>query len=96
MTLEEYKEMRKREREEKRKNTPRPNVKLYAVIPFKNDEYEGIQLLWSGDVGFGQYDVFREVSDDETPWQADSEFMDEPGERRFLKDLLCQWADGIS
>ena len=71
-------------------------ITLDDLIPFRNGSHEGFILQWSGDMGFGEYTVYRETDEEQaTPWHADSECMD--GEsKRFLKELMRQFVEGVS
>lgn len=61
---------------------------LDEILPFSNEQYEGVILRWYGDIGFGEYTIHRAKG--ETKWKADSEHMDSEEDKSFLKELLRQ------
>lgn len=57
------------------------------IEPFVNDQYIGFRILWSGNIGFGEYTVYKYANGD--TWYADDECMENPKEdKKFLKELL--------
>ena len=66
-------------------------ITLNKVIPFVNEEYEGIQVLWNGEMGFGQYIIYKPVKskDANNTWFVDTEHMS----KSWLPDLLQQWVN---
>ena len=57
------------------------------IKPFINDKYLGFKILWSGNIGWGEYTIYKETGTDE--WYADDEYMESPkDDRTFLKLLL--------
>ena len=62
-------------------------VQVDDVEPFVNDKYIGFKILWSGNIGFGEYTIYKEANKNE--WYADDECMEKSNEdRTFLKLLL--------
>lgn len=66
-------------------------IKLTQAIPFANNQYEGLELRWCGEMGFGQYTIYRPIKDGETDnmWSVDTEHMS----KSWLPDLLEQWVE---
>ena len=62
-------------------------VVVDSLEPFKNEEAQGFILNWSGNIGFGQYTIYQNV-DDPCKWKGDSECMDHPDDKWFIKKLL--------
>lgn len=54
--------------------------------PFVNNEYEGISIQWSSDIGFGKYTIYRSKGSE--CWFADSECMDSDNDKAFVSELL--------
>lgn len=69
------------------------HVKVDKVIPFVNNEYKGIEILWHGGPGFGHYTLYKENGEDE--WHADSECMDDNDDKAFLTMLLNEFIKEI-
>ena len=62
-------------------------IQVDDIEPFVNEKYKGFKILWSGNIGFGEYTIYKQVGEDE--WYADDEYMENPKEdRTFLKLLL--------
>lgn len=64
-------------------------VEVYVddIEPFVNEKYTGFKILWSGNIGFGEYTIYKKNG--EEAWYADDEYMENPKEdRTFLKMLL--------
>ena len=57
------------------------------IEPFINDDYRGFKLLWYGNIGFGEYTIYQNV-DDPNKWKADSEHMDKPDDKWFIRKLF--------
>jgi len=73
-------------------------INITQVIPFKNEQYEGVRFLWEANgIGFGQYDIYREVSENnDVEWKADSEMMDLKNDNKtFLRMLIDNWINEI-
>ena len=68
-------------------------LKLDKIGTFANSRYLGVVFEWSGNIGWGQYTIYREHYSDE--WIAESEGMDEGEDKDFLRELLKQFADKI-
>ena len=66
-------------------------ITLTQAFPFENDQYEGGELHWIGEMGFGQYTIYRPVKDDKTDntWYVYTEHMS----KSWLPDLLEQWVE---
>lgn len=65
------------------------DIKINFVIPFKNEKYEGICIKWNGNIGFGEYTLYK--TNEEDGWHADSECMDSNDDKAFLKILMEQF-----
>lgn len=64
-------------------------VEVYVddIESFVNEKYTGFKILWNGNIGFGEYTIYKKVG--EKAWYADDEYMENPKEdRTFLKMLL--------
>lgn len=68
-------------------------LKLDEIGTFANSKYLGVVFEWSGNIGWGEYTIYRERDSDE--WFAESEGMDEGEDKDFLRELLKQFADKI-
>ena len=62
-------------------------VEVYDVEPFVNNEYKGFKLLWEGNIGFGEYEIYQSV-DDPNKWKACSECMDSTDDKWFIFKLF--------
>lgn len=60
--------------------------------PFHNEEYEGIVIEWESDLGWGQYQIYREVG--AQGWSVDSEGMDSKDDRQFGEKLFSLILEG--
>lgn len=69
------------------------NLSIAAVIPFSNEKYDGIQIEWDADIGFGMYTLYRGKGSGK--WCADSEHMDSSDDKDFLKKLLSLFVDEV-
>lgn len=56
------------------------------IEPFVNEKYIGFKILWSGNIGFGEYTIYKVVGEEK--WYADSEYMDTTEDKEFLEILL--------
>ena len=68
-------------------------LKLDKIEPFANGQFLGITFEWSGNIGWGEYTIYKEHGADE--WVADSEGMDKEEDKDFLRELLKQFADKV-
>lgn len=62
------------------------DVSVDEVKPFVNEKYTGFIIRWSGNIGFGEYTLYRSTMDDK--WYGDSECMDKGDDKEFLALLL--------
>ena len=82
-------------------NRDEVHVQVDGIQPYQNDKYAGIKLLWSGNIGFGEYEIYSKNSDrepmyDDCPedeymyinWAGQSECMDSQDDKWFIKLLL--------
>lgn len=70
----------------KRLNSDEIKVRIDDIEPFKNDRFRGFKILWSGNIGFGEYTIYR--AEEEEQWRAESEHMDTTDDKEFLALLL--------
>lgn len=61
-------------------------VQVDDINTFFNDKYVGFVIEWSGNVGFGEYTIYRSTKG--SSWHADSECMDDNEDKSFLKKLF--------
>lgn len=69
-------------------------VEVNGLQPFVNSEYQGFSIIWSGNIGFGEYTIYQNV-DDPNKWKAESECMDSQEDKWFLKKLLENFIDQL-
>ena len=70
-------------------------VHVDDIEPFVNDKYAGFKILWSGDIGWGEYTLYKKIGND-NEWFLDDEYMENPkGDKAFLKLLLNDFATQI-
>ena len=62
------------------------HLKIDNTIPFYNDNFAGLIIEWSSDIGFGQYEIYQAVGS--TEWYADSEYMDINEDKEFIRELM--------
>lgn len=77
----------------RKKSISEYELKLDKIVPFVNSKYLGFILEWFGNIGWGEYTIYREHYSDK--WFAESEGMDEGEDKDFLRELLKQFADKI-
>lgn len=78
-------------------------VEVVGIMPYKNDKYAGIKLIWSGNIGFGEYEIYSKDTDKEgmfenapddvqeymyTKWNGQSEYMDSSDDKWFIRLLM--------
>lgn len=77
-----------------RKNNPSDiHLQIESLRAFQNDQFSGLVVEWSSDIGFGQYTLYNPK--DSSVWYADSECMDSDEDRAFIKELFKLIADGL-
>ena len=70
-------------------------VHVDDIEPFVNEVYSGFKILWSGDIGWGEYTLYKKIGNDDE-WFWDDEYMENPeGDKAFLKLLLNDFATQI-
>lgn len=70
-------------------------VHVDDIEPFVNEAYSGFRILWSGDIGWGEYTLYKKIGNDDE-WFCDDEYMENPkGDKAFLKLLLNDFATQI-
>lgn len=89
-------------------NRDEVKVQVDGIIPFCNDKYAGIKLIWSGTIGFGEYEIYSRNEDKEglwnnmpeedqeyiyTKWNGESEYMDSNDDKWFIKLLMNSLID---
>lgn len=63
------------------------------VTPFSNEKYEGIEIKWDSNQGFGTYFIYRAKGS--SNWIANSEHMDSNENKNFLLKLLQKFVDEV-
>ena len=70
-------------------------VHVDDIEPFVNEVYSGFKILWSGDIGWGEYTLYKKIGNN-NEWFWDDEHMENPeGDKAFLKLLLNDFATQI-
>ncbi len=72
-------------------------VKVHVddIEPFVNEACSGFKILWSGDIGWGEYTLYKKIGNNDV-WFWDDEYMENPeGDKAFLKLLLNDFATQI-
>lgn len=64
------------------------NLKIEEVQPFSNEKYQGFKILWSGNIGFGEYTIYKDRKEKDAEWIADSECMDNKDDKAFITELM--------
>lgn len=63
-------------------------LEISEVIPFVNSENEGFIIQWISDIGFGEYTIYKDVTNEDPQWYADSECMDCHKDKEFITELM--------
>lgn len=67
-------------------------VHVDDIEPFTNELCTGFKILWSGDIGWGEYTLYKRTGNN-NEWFWDDECMENPkGDKAFLKLLLNDFA----
>ena len=69
------------------------HVTLDSIDFFNNHGVQGMVLSWSGNIGFGEYTLWK-TADGE--YMCDSEYMESEDDRWFLKNLLKQLLEKVT
>ena len=72
-------------------------VKVHVddIEPFVNEKFSGFKILWSGDIGWGEYTLYKRIGNNDE-WFWDDEYMENPeGDKAFLKLLLNDFVTQI-
>ena len=56
------------------------------------DGIDLIILVWSGNIGFGEYSLYKEK---DGQWRGDSECMDRGEDKEFIRLLLDKFVEGL-
>lgn len=73
------------------------DLELTEVVPFSNDSYRGIKLLWTSNIGWGEYTIYQSANiENKMEWLGDSEHMDSIDDNDFLKELMRLFIEKIS
>ena len=77
------------------KNLKKNEIKIHVdtIEPFINEQYIGFKIIWSGNIGWGEYTIYHAVNDNQ--WYADSECMDTNEDKKFLNELLKDFMNQI-
>ena len=62
------------------------DVEVVDIEPFVNEKCRGFTIYWQGNIGFGQYTIYKSADDDQ--WRGDSEYMDSDDDTWFLDKLF--------
>lgn len=62
---------------------------------FNNDKHSGVIISWSGNIGWGEYAIYRDKDDQELKLYGDSECMDYQDDKSFLQNLMKLLMDKI-
>ena len=71
-------------------NRKEVEVSVDDIIPFNNKDCKGFTIEWHGNIGWGQYRIYK---DETGVWHADSEYMDSKDDMWFLKLLMADFID---
>ena len=71
------------------------DLTIKNVYAFDNEMFNGIQIEWCANIGWGQCDIFRAKEDAADKWQAHTESMSSNEDKTFLKMLLDKLADMV-
>jgi len=69
------------------------NLEINEIIPYQNDRYVGIKILWNANIGFGECDLYRNVGSE--TWNADTEHMCDNKDREFMKMLMDKLVEKV-
>lgn len=64
------------------------HLEVDQVDVFQNNRCEGIIIEWSSDIGYGEYQIKKDLTTNQ--WEANSECMDSNDDKAFLKQLLSE------
>ena len=67
------------------------DLEITDIEPYSNAMFDGIQISWCANIGWGQCTFFKEKGDDQ--WTVDTERMSSNEDKTFLKMLLDKLAD---
>ena len=66
-------------------------VQVDDIEPFVNEAYSGFKILWNGNIGWGEYTLYKKAGEDK--WYIDDEYMENPkNDRTFLRMLFEDFA----
>lgn len=69
------------------------DVEITDIDTFDNEEFNGFMIRWSGNIGFGEYTIYKDKKSGK--WHADSECMDSTDDHWFLNLLLNDLANNL-
>ena len=78
----------------RRYNLSEINLEINHVGVFKNESEAGLWFDWSSEIGFGEYNIYRDLKTHE--WKGESEYMDSNEDKAFLKELMNKFIDKIN
>lgn len=67
------------------------DLEITDIGPYSNAKFDGIEILWRANIGWGQCTFFKAKGDDQ--WNVDTESMSDNEDKTFLKMLLDKLAD---
>ena len=70
------------------------NIEVVDVQPFENEQWKGIKFIWSGNIGFGEYEIYQNVKNP-NGWKAQSECMDTTEDKWFLNKIINNFIEQI-
>ena len=65
-------------------NVKEIHLQIDKVKPFVSEVYSGLTIVWSSDIGWGEYTLYTS----EDKWYADSEYMDRGEDKEFISELM--------
>ena len=70
-------------------------LKIEEVQSFSNEKQQGFKILWSRNIGFGEYTIYKDRKDKDAEWIADSECMDNKDDKAFITELMRLFIDEL-
>lgn len=64
------------------------HLQIDNIEGFCNDDRTGFIISWSSDIGFGEYAVWKDCSDNDFKLYANSECMDSNDDKEFVAELM--------
>ena len=68
------------------------DIHVDDIEPFVSDVCAGFKILWSGNIGWGEYTLYKKIGNN-NEWFWDDEYMENPkNDKTFLKLLFDDFA----